>query len=117
METISKLYAQEYKDPEDEPAKPEEIEGLKAEANEVAAEALTVDDPEQAAIQEALKPLKEEWGSAYESNLTAAQGLVEHFEREMGLDAVEVFDHWRAFPRPKPSRQPVKDRQDCPLGA
>jgi hypothetical protein len=96
METISKLYAQEYPEPETE--QPEESEGLKAEAREVQAEALKVDDPEQAAIQEALQPLRDEWKGDYDRNIQAAQGLVEHLTREMGMEAVELFDDIGSHP-------------------
>jgi hypothetical protein len=97
LQTISRLYAAQFPE-EGEAVAPEEVEGVTKEAEALKEASLKVDDPEQAAIQEALKPLKEEWGSAYESNLTAAQGLVEHLGREMGLDAVEVFDHIGSHP-------------------
>jgi hypothetical protein len=99
METISKLYAAEYKDPDEEPAPPEVVEGLKAEVSEVQAEALKVDDPEQAKIQEALQPLKDEWKGDYDKNIAAAQGVVAHMTREMGTDVAEVFDTIGNSPR------------------
>jgi hypothetical protein len=92
LSTLSKLYAQEYPEPDADPVKPEEVEATKADANAVKVEALKVDDPEQAAIQEALAPLKSEWGTNYEANIEAAQGLVEHMTREMGVEVAAVFD-------------------------
>jgi hypothetical protein len=98
LETLSKLYSQEYREPDDPPPSAEEIEATKAEAREVQAEALKVDDPEAAKLQEELQPLREEWGSNYDNNVKAAQGLVEHLGREMGLEAVELFDDIGSHP-------------------
>jgi hypothetical protein len=98
LSTLSKLYAQEYPEPDADPPKPEEVEATKGEAEAVHEEALKVDDPEAAAVQEALKPLKEEWGASYESNVTAAQGLVENLTKEMGMEAVELFDDIGSHP-------------------
>jgi hypothetical protein len=98
LKTLADLYSAEFPEEGSEAPSAEEVEDLKAEAKSVEEEALKVDDPEAAKVQEALQPLRDEWGSAYESNLTTAQGLVEHLGREMGLDAVEVFDHIGSHP-------------------
>jgi hypothetical protein len=98
LETLSKLYSSEYRESDAEPPSPEEVEGLKAEANEVQAEAQRIDNPEQVAIDAALQPLKEEWKGDYDKNIQAAQGLVEHLGREMGLEAVELFDDIGSHP-------------------
>jgi hypothetical protein len=92
MKTIADLYSREFPEPDADPPKPEEVEGTLKDAQEVQADALKVDDPEQAKIQEALAPLKSEWGTNYEANIEAAQGLVAQMTREMGLEAVELFD-------------------------
>jgi hypothetical protein len=99
LDTISKLYAAEYKEPAAPPPSPEDIERLKADANAVKVEALKVDNPEQAAIEAALQPLKEDWGPAYEANIQAAQGLVEHMTRKLGVEVAEVFDTIGNSPR------------------
>jgi hypothetical protein len=92
LDTLSKLYSQEYREPDDPPPAAEEIEATKAEVNEVEVEALKVDDPAQAAIEESLKPLKESWGAAYEENVKSAQDLTANLVKEYGIDSAEVFD-------------------------
>jgi hypothetical protein len=46
LETLSKLYSQEYREPDDPPPSAEEIEATKAEAHEVQAEGQRIDNPE-----------------------------------------------------------------------
>jgi hypothetical protein len=91
METISRLYASLYPE-EGQTVAPKEVEGATKEAEALKEETLKVDDPEQAAIQEALQPLKDEWRGDYDCNIESAQGMTANLVKEYGIDSAEVFD-------------------------
>jgi hypothetical protein len=91
LQTISRLYATQF--PEDgEAVAPEEVEGVTKDAEALKEASLKVDDPEQAAIEESLRPLKDEWKGDYDRNVEAAQGLTASLVKDYGIDAAEVFD-------------------------
>jgi len=92
MRTIADLYSREFPEPDAPLPSSEEVEGTLKEAQALRDDMIKVDDPVAAKIQEALQPLREEWKGDFEKNVTAAQGLVEHLAREMGLEAIELFD-------------------------
>jgi hypothetical protein len=91
LQTLSRLYAAQYPE-EGETVASEEVEAATKDAEALKEATLPVDDPEQAAIQEALKPLKEAWKGDYDKNIQAAQDLTGNLVKEYGLDAAEVFD-------------------------
>jgi chemotaxis regulatin CheY-phosphate phosphatase CheZ len=93
LQSLAEMYAKAHPEPS------EEVEGATKEASEVHENAIETDDPEQAAIQEALQPLRDEWRGDFDKNIAAAQGLVEHMTKEMGTDVAEVFDTIGNSPR------------------
>jgi hypothetical protein len=92
LRTIAALYSQEYRSEDEPPPAPEEVEGTLEEAQALKETSLKVDDPEAAKIQEDLQPLKEAWGTDYQRNIEAAQGVTSNLVREYGISAAEVFD-------------------------
>jgi hypothetical protein len=91
LQTISKLYAVQFPE-EGETVAPEEVEGTIKDAEALKEETLKVDDPEQAAIQEALAPLKQEWGSNYDANLQSAQEMTGALVKDYVIEGAEVLD-------------------------
>jgi hypothetical protein len=58
LDTLSKLYSQEYKSEDEPPPTPEDVEGTIKEAQALREDTLKIDNPEKAAIEAALQPLK-----------------------------------------------------------
>jgi hypothetical protein len=94
LTTLSRLYAAEYK--EDEPAKSEEVEATKA----VHQDALKVDNPQEAAEQAALQPLRQEWAGQWDANIEAAQGVVESLSKDLGYDVADFLEDSRLGSHP-----------------
>jgi hypothetical protein len=98
--TAQKLYATLYKDEGEEPAPLEEVEGTLEEAQEVQREVGRIDNPEAYAEEQAIAPLKAEWGADWEANVTAAQGMVESLSKDLGYDVSDFLEDSRLGSHP-----------------
>jgi hypothetical protein len=99
LDTLSRLYSQEYPDPEAPPEQPTEP---KAEATDPKAEETPEEDPfgVPATEMEGLKDLRSEWGADFDRNLAQAQGLAAEFAKTYGNEFVGWLETSRAGSNP-----------------
>jgi hypothetical protein len=85
LQTLSELYARLHPEPVEEPVENPEV----VEPTQQTLKVEDIDAVPQAEL-DGLAPLREEWGSSFDSNLQQAQSLAGRFSQEYGSE----FDDW-----------------------
>jgi hypothetical protein len=97
METISKLYAQEY--PEVETPTEQPTETLANPTSKVESVG-QVDNPLTPEEGQALTSLQQEWGASWQANVEAAQGVAESLSKDLGMDVFDFLEDSRLGSHP-----------------
>jgi hypothetical protein len=96
LETLSKLYSQEY--PDAEPVNPEDA--TKAEAVHEVGKVDALDNPLTLEEGQALTSLQQEWGASWQANVEAAQGVAESLSKDLGMDVFDFLEDSRLGSHP-----------------
>jgi hypothetical protein len=98
LRTLSELYSQAYPEVEMPSETPTEVVGERPSEPHAKIDAL--DNPLTPEEGQAIASLQQEWGSSWQANVEAAQGVVESLSKDLGADVADFLEDSRLGSHP-----------------